>query len=82
MTNRITSFTSENARQMQQGSVLARRNDVPVADITPDEQKAIDAVKKLILDVLIQMRRSRSVRQMERLSLVLARLWKLVYPSS
>lgn len=81
MINRIKFFTTENARQMQCRSVVARRRNQMAAGMTSEEPQAINAVKRLIDDVLAQMNRTRSITQLERLSLVLARLWKLVYPT-
>lgn len=75
-------FTTESARKAQAKSVIARERNKLAAKVTLHDTDIVSAVKRQIADILQDMERTYSRKEKARLTLMLEKLWNMVYPKA
>jgi hypothetical protein len=82
MAQQVAYITAANARELQRRSTESRKRNIIAAQTTPKEDEITVAVKQQITEVLAEMGRTKSKKEKARLTVMLERLWNLVFPKA
>jgi hypothetical protein len=78
----VQGINTENAREFQRKSVEARRRNKIAKTVATHEPDASAAIKEQIARVIAKLAATQSNKEIARLSLVLERLWNMVFPKA